>query len=409
MSTDAKGRTERKRANELDGKTWIKYSISIWNNIRKTEEELRLNHPAIFPVQLVTRLLECFTTNEEKVVLDPFAGIGSTVVAAERMRKAGIGIEISDEFVTIARNRLAQRSLWGEAEKNSVVHHADANDLLEFVQPETVDIVITSPPYWNILTRKRTADKKEIRDYGNAAKDLGKITEYHDFLKALQRVFELVFKALKKGKYCIVIVMDIRQGPKFYPFHSDIADFMQEIGFIYDDLIIWDRRHEYNNMRPLGYPYVFRINKAHEFILIFQKPKEEGLMNKRLVCLYDSTIQPWHADLQAIQENLSRLAGKGVRCELLDTNDMLEQDLNRWHDEATAAAVWRHQEIRQAFGSRKEGGLPYFGKQVPALLVYEEGEEIPVAVYPHREKRDRTYIDFTIEGFLGEFVNSLNG
>lgn len=93
------------------------------------------------------------------------------------------------------------------------------------------------------------------------------------FLKALQRVFESVYKVLKKGKYCIVIVMDIRKGPKFYPFHSDVANLMQEIGFIYDDLIIWDRRHEYNNMRPLGYPYVFRINRAHEFVLVFHKPK----------------------------------------------------------------------------------------------------------------------------------------
>jgi len=274
MSTAAKGRAERKRANELDGKTWTKYSISIWSDIRKTEEELRLNHPAIFPTQLVTRLLECFTTRDDKVVLDPFAGIGSTIVAAERMGKTGIGIEISDRFVEIARNRLAQKPLWGGSEGNSVIYHADANDLLKFVQPESVDIVITSPPYWNILTRKRTADKKEIRDYGNATRDLGKITEYRDFLEALQRVFELVFKVLKKGKYCIVIVMDIRKGPRFYPFHSDVADFMQKIGFIYDDLIIWDRRHEYNNMRPLGYPHVFRINKAHEFILIFQKPSD---------------------------------------------------------------------------------------------------------------------------------------
>lgn len=282
MPADTEARTGRKRANELDGKTWTRYSISIWSDIRKIEEErstcrsaqvLRLNHPAIFPVQLVTRLLECFTTEEERVVLDPFAGIGSTVVAADRMGKRGIGIEISDEFVAVARSRLAQKSLWGGAQGNSVVHRADANNLLEFVQPDSVDIVITSPPYWDILTRKRTADGKEIRHYGDATKDLGKIRGYQDFLKALQRVFELVYKVLKKGKYCIVIVMDIRKGPRFYPFHSDIADLMQEIGFIYDDLIIWDRRHEYNNMRPLGYPYVFRVNKAHEFILIFQKPK----------------------------------------------------------------------------------------------------------------------------------------
>ena len=46
----------------------------------------------------------------------------------------------------------------------------------------------------------------------------------------------------------------------------------QEMGFLFDDLIIWDRKHEYNNLRPLGHPSVFRINRVHEYILIFQKP-----------------------------------------------------------------------------------------------------------------------------------------
>jgi hypothetical protein len=68
------------------------------------------------------------------------------------------------------------------------------------------------------------------------------------------------------------VVMDIRKKSKFYPFHIDISLLMEEIGFDLDDIIIWDRRREYNNVRPLGYPSVFRINKVHEFIMIFKKP-----------------------------------------------------------------------------------------------------------------------------------------
>lgn len=130
-------------------------------------------------------------------------------------------------------------------------------------------------------------------------------------------------------------------------------------------------------------------------------------MSKRLVFLFDSSVQPWNADLHAIQSTLGGLAAKGVKCELLDTKDMSGQDLDHWRDQATIAAVWRHQAIRQAFGSRKEGGLPYLGKQVPGLLVYEEGEPIPVGVYPHSEKRRERSTDFTIEGFLQEFIDSL--
>jgi len=131
----------------------------------------------------------------------------------------------------------------------------------------------------------------------------------------------------------------------------------------------------------------------------------EDLMTKRLVFLYDSTIQPWHANLQVIQKRLNELQTEGVKSELLDTKDMPEEELKHWREEATITAMWRHQRIRQVFGSQQQ----CLGKQVPVLLVYEEGERVPVAVYPHSEKRGQKHTDFSIEGFLEEFVNALGG
>jgi site-specific DNA-methyltransferase (adenine-specific) len=86
-------------ANELSGAEWTRCSISVWNDIQKAAEELRLGHPAIFPEVLVTRLLKCFTRADEKVVLDPFVGTGSTAVAAYKMRKTAIGLDISKDFL----------------------------------------------------------------------------------------------------------------------------------------------------------------------------------------------------------------------------------------------------------------------------------------------------------------------
>jgi hypothetical protein len=65
--------------------------------------------------------------------------------------------------------------------------------------------------------------------------------------------------------------MDIRKNSTLYPFHLDLTKKMEEINFILSDIIIWDRQKEYNNMRPLGYPYSFVVNKVHEYILIFKK------------------------------------------------------------------------------------------------------------------------------------------
>ncbi len=269
------GSKVRRRANKLDGRTWLRYSISVWSDIKKTQEEVALGHPAMFPVELVTRLLNCYTTDEDKVVFDPFAGIGSAVVAAHRLGKAGIGIDIESKFVEKAKTRLG--GVFDETARiakdtGSVIHCDDARNLLKYLATDSVDMVITSPPYWDILMQKRTADYKEIRHYGDTEADLGKVQHYPDFLRQLKDVFTLVHQVLKCGKYCCVIVMDLRKKDKFYPYHSDVAGLMQDIGFVFEDIIVWDRRREYSNMRPLGYPSRFRINKAHEYILVFQKP-----------------------------------------------------------------------------------------------------------------------------------------
>lgn len=267
--------SDTKRANDLSGKDWTKNSISIWSDIRKSKEETDLGHPAIFPSELVKRLIETFTRTSERIILDPFSGSGSTVVTASRMGRVGIGFEINPDYVQLTEARLSQRDIWQpDIDTHSKVYQMDARNLLEVISANSIDMVITSPPYWDILSRERTADGKNIRDYGDTTEDLGKIENYRQFMNELALVFKPVYTAMKAGSYCCVVVMDIRKKNKFYPFHADVAVMMEEIGFIYDDLIIWDRRHEYNNLRPLGYPSVFRINKCHEYILIFQKPTE---------------------------------------------------------------------------------------------------------------------------------------
>lgn len=274
-----KPRRTTKRANSLDGATWIRHSISIWDDIRKTSEEIALKHPAIFPAQLPMRLLQCFTTNKDRMILDPFVGIGSTVLAAEALGKIGIGLDVSEEYIQKAGRRSALTKDMFDGTNGDEIglgerryYLADANDLLDYVEPNSVDMVITSPPYWDILLRNRTADYKKVRHYGDSDKDIGKIADYDTFLTTLTGIFENVYKALRPGKYCCVVVMDLRKKSNFYPYHADLANRMEEIDFILDDIIIWNRAHEYNNLRPLGYPSVFRVNRIHEYILIFKKP-----------------------------------------------------------------------------------------------------------------------------------------
>jgi DNA modification methylase len=262
----ATARPERRRANDLDGREWTRSSISVWNDLRWSREEQQLEHPAMFPAMLAERLIRCFTRVSDRIILDPFLGSGSTLVAAQNLGRTGIGVEIYPEFLRLAQTRL-------RPEPAAILHQGDARRLRRFVEAESVDFCVTSPPYWDILTRHRSADYKQTRSYGNGRGDLGRCADYARFLAALAQVFAGVYDVLKPGRYCVVNVMDLRKKSRFFPFHADLAAALQNIGFLFDDLIIWDRRQEYNNLRPLGYPSVFRINKIHEYLLIFQKPQ----------------------------------------------------------------------------------------------------------------------------------------
>lgn len=285
--TEMANSREKKRGNDLGGKEWCRNSISVWNDIRFTSQERSLKHPAMFPSMLVERIVKCFTRSTQQVILDPFLGSGSTLVAAKRLGRGGVGFDVYPEYIELARDRISVTEPAPDdedepAEQESPASsksppecrliNADSKLIQEHLAPASVDLCVTSPPYWDILKQRRSADYKDIRDYGDGNDDLGTVTNYTEFLDLLAEVFRGVFAVLKPKCYCVINVMDLRKKSQFFPLHSDLATRLQALGFLFDDLIIWDRRQEYNNLRPLGYPYVFRINKIHEFLLIMQKP-----------------------------------------------------------------------------------------------------------------------------------------
>jgi len=273
----------RKRANDLTGSEWLKNSFTIWRDIRRTKEEKQLKHPAMFPEMLAGKLIECYTkeindSKKRSLILDPFSGVGTTVIAATQKNRNSIGLELSKEFVKISKKRIkdiqAQTTLdkAKKAKTKPTIINDNADNLLKHVKSNSVDFCVTSPPYWDILNQKRTADSKEIRNYGSSKNDLGNISSYEEFLDGLELIFSKVFDVLKSGTRCAVVVMDIRKKSKFYPLHIDLTSKMQKIGFELDEFVVWDRQHEYNFMTTLGYPSVFRFNKVHEFICIYKKP-----------------------------------------------------------------------------------------------------------------------------------------
>lgn len=78
---------------------------SVWNVKPETHSE----HPAAFPAEIPKRLIE-LNSYENDVVLDPFAGSGTTAVAAEQLNRKWIGIELNQEYIDIAEKRIGNES-----------------------------------------------------------------------------------------------------------------------------------------------------------------------------------------------------------------------------------------------------------------------------------------------------------
>jgi DNA modification methylase len=266
----------KQKLNSLSGKDWLRYSFSIWRDIKRGPVDNGESNPASFPVELPSRIIEILT-NPGGWIIDPFMGSGSTIVASIIEGRNSVGIELSEKFYKEAQKRVNMLSLekLSNPSLSTNLYHGNSLELEKFVEKESVDLCVTSPPYWDILNRKRSADRKENVRYSDSEQDLGNIPDYDLFLEKLASIFSKVHSALKEGGYCAVIVMDIRKGGTFYPFHSDLSALMVGLGYKFKDIIIWDRQKEYNNMRPLGYPYSFVVNKVHEYILIFQRGEND--------------------------------------------------------------------------------------------------------------------------------------
>ena len=107
-------------------------------------------------------------------------------------------------------------------------------------------------------------------------------------------------------------------------------------------------------------------------------------------------------DLLKIKELLERLEKLGVAWEAIDTTAMSADQLSDLYFESILPAVYRKYHVRQVFGSKRHSAS-LFGKEVPALLVYEPGKETPSDTYPHRAG-DRIV---TIRSFLEDILKKL--
>lgn len=271
----------RNQVNDLTAREWIPETVSVWNQkglgAGHPDAQIERQHPAPFSFTDVGRLIRFFT-KRGGIVLDPFVGIGSTLKACALDGRCGIGIELNPGFAALSRQRLETevRDMFSSVGEQRVLE-GDARDHLPNIPSESVDFVVTSPPYWSILkkqdhkVRQERIEKGLAKDYGEDDRDLGRIENYDDFLKELVLILGECTRTLKRGRYMAVIVSDFRDKSRYIMFHADLAHALEPLGLEMRGLKVLYQRHK--KIFPYGYPYSYVPNIHNQYILIMQKPK----------------------------------------------------------------------------------------------------------------------------------------
>src|SRR3989442_12436032 len=99
--------TRRNKLNELSGRDWIKFTKSWFVHRPEPRGDRKIRHPASFPESLVKDFVSFFTKRGDLVV-DPFVGTGSTLMAAFETGRSAIGFDIVEKYADISRERIKE-------------------------------------------------------------------------------------------------------------------------------------------------------------------------------------------------------------------------------------------------------------------------------------------------------------
>lgn len=265
-------------------KQWVRNQVAIWEfYYRKGDIRDKDVHPAVFPIDLPARCIELFTHTGE-LVIDPFVGIGSTLVAARELGRNAVGFDLNKKYVDYAtKKRLAQMEIDFNGSTKQIAICDDAINIPKYIKEDTISLCVTSPPYANMLNRKRLhkttrSDRrvnkhyKKNLQYSTNPRDLGTMKP-RKYAKALAEIYEGILPLMKPKAHSIINVNDLWENNCRYPTHCYIIDEMEKVGYELRNIIIWDKRNLVNQVGIYGWPNNYiTLSITFEYILDFWKP-----------------------------------------------------------------------------------------------------------------------------------------
>ena len=265
--------------NDLTETEWALAHAPVWDTHYPTRgkeahaHHIRKLHPSPKPPQLMKQLIEFFTKQGGRV-LDPFVGVGGTLLACSMAGRKGVGIDLSTEYLELYYKASTELGL-----DPQITLTGDSKNLQEILKDiEPFDLILTDPPYADMLSRKQSGDKKKKTGddsptpFTDQSNDLGNMP-IAQFYESLKEVIGEAVQYLKPKGYVVIFCKDLQPTKEHHNMiHVDVVNTLVDIKNLqFRGYKIWYDKSQ--KLYPFGYPYAYVSNQFHQFILIFRKEK----------------------------------------------------------------------------------------------------------------------------------------
>ncbi|MFN4218847.1 MAG: DNA methyltransferase [Candidatus Bipolaricaulia bacterium] len=265
----------------ISPKEWIKAQLGVWRfSYEKRDIRDKKIHPATFPIALARRCIELFT-HQGELVLDPFVGSGTVLVAAQDTSRNSIGFDLNPRYIELCRQRLGPQPLFGNTQQIAVCD--DARNIASYLEPGTIKLIVTSPPYANLLNRprrnksRRTQERKneqflKVEQYSQDPRDLGTMP-LEQYAEAIREIFAALLPLLKPRAHCVINVPDMWWEDERITIHIAVVEALRKAGYELRNIIIWDRTNIVNRIGIFGWPSNYiTMGTTFEYLLDFWRP-----------------------------------------------------------------------------------------------------------------------------------------
>ncbi len=272
----------------MTAKEWTKSQIGVWKVFyEKRDVRDKEVHPAVMPIALAKRAVELFTHKGE-LVLDPFNGIGTTMVACMDLERNSVGFDINAQYCKVAKDRLSNDGQKPNAKQ--IVVRDDARNIPPYLGEESVSLVFTSPPYANLLNRPRSNKSRrgeqrqnkqylKVEQYSQDRRDFG-ILGFEEYSAQMEEIFKGLAPLLKPRAHVVINVPDMwwkneKRGERI-PLHIHVYNALLGAGYEFRNTIIWDRTNIVNRVGIFGWPSNYiTMGTTFEYLLDFWKPQND--------------------------------------------------------------------------------------------------------------------------------------